>query len=245
MADAELVGVLRGAQQFLQRLEFAQGPEDITRELVRATSAHGVERVIATLVPARELSSEEQLGHVLFHDYPVEWLARYAAHKYVGQDPAMAQVQRRPEGFLWSDLPVAPRAGRRVLGEACEFGLKQGFTGAMSTLGGRAVVYSLAGRDLELSARVCGLLPLLGMAAIARAAALKGLQPGPGGARLSGRELEALRWASEGKSDWEIGVLMRISEHGVDKHLRAVRRKLGVSTRAHAVAEALRRRLIQ
>ena len=38
---------------------------------------------------------------------------------------------------------------------------------------------------------------------------------------------------------------MRISEHGVDKHLRAVRRKLGVSTRAHAVAEALRRRLIQ
>jgi len=49
-----------------------------------------------------------------------------------------------------------------------------------------------------------------------------------------------LRWAAEGKTDWEIGVILHVSEHTADKMLRLVRGKLAASTRAHAVAKAIR-----
>ncbi len=62
--------------------------------------------------------------------------------------------------------------------------------------------------------------------------------------RLSAREREALQWAAEGKNDWEIGEVMKISEHGADKRMRSVRAKLGAINRTHAVAEAIRRGLI-
>lgn len=69
-----------------------------------------------------------------------------------------------------------------------------------------------------------------------------------GGARqsvhLTPREREALRWAADGKTEWEIGELMSISEHGAEKHLRSIRLKLGTTSRTHAVAEAFRRGLI-
>jgi LuxR family quorum sensing-dependent transcriptional regulator len=63
--------------------------------------------------------------------------------------------------------------------------------------------------------------------------------------RLTRREQEALQWAAEGKNEGEIGEIMNISEHGVDKHMRSVRQKLGTRSRTHAVAEAIRRGLIR
>jgi LuxR family quorum sensing-dependent transcriptional regulator len=45
---------------------------------------------------------------------------------------------------------------------------------------------------------------------------------------------------AEGKSDWEIGMILSISEHTADKMMRAVRLKLAATTRTHAVAKAIR-----
>ncbi|WP_354434375.1 response regulator transcription factor [Martelella mangrovi] len=61
---------------------------------------------------------------------------------------------------------------------------------------------------------------------------------------LSARELECLKWAAEGKTEWEIAQILTISESTVDKHLTSVNKKLGVHSRPHAVAEAFRRALI-
>jgi LuxR family quorum sensing-dependent transcriptional regulator len=62
--------------------------------------------------------------------------------------------------------------------------------------------------------------------------------------KLTPREREAPQWASQGKNDWEIGGIMKISEHGADKHMRSIRAKLGVINRTQAVAEAIRKGLI-
>jgi LuxR family quorum sensing-dependent transcriptional regulator len=37
---------------------------------------------------------------------------------------------------------------------------------------------------------------------------------------------------------------MGISQHGVDRHMRFARQKLGATSRTHAVAEAIRRGII-
>ena len=67
---------------------------------------------------------------------------------------------------------------------------------------------------------------------------------GSGSPRLTPRERECLAWASNGKSEWEISQILGISEHTSEKHLRNAKKKMGAITRAHAVAEAIRRGFI-
>lgn len=62
--------------------------------------------------------------------------------------------------------------------------------------------------------------------------------------RLSARETEVLCWAMEGKTNWEISVILSLSERTVKFHIRNAMTKLKASTRAHAVAVAIRRGLI-
>jgi DNA-binding CsgD family transcriptional regulator len=61
---------------------------------------------------------------------------------------------------------------------------------------------------------------------------------------LSDREVEILSWLSHGKSTEDIAEIMRIAERTVNYHVANLKTKLGVETRAHAVAQAMRLRLI-
>ena len=53
---------------------------------------------------------------------------------------------------------------------------------------------------------------------------------------LTTREQEALSWVAEGKSDWEIAVILGLSETTVRFHVDNARKKLGAVNRAQAVA---------
>jgi len=57
---------------------------------------------------------------------------------------------------------------------------------------------------------------------------------------LSLREREVLRWLREGKSSWDISVILRISERTVNYHVGNIIRKLGVVNRAQAVSASQR-----
>ena len=61
---------------------------------------------------------------------------------------------------------------------------------------------------------------------------------------LSEREHEVLQWAAEGKTEWEIGLILGVSEHTADKFIRSARLKLHAGNRTHAVAQAMRLGLI-
>ncbi|WP_397417835.1 LuxR C-terminal-related transcriptional regulator [Phenylobacterium sp.] len=58
--------------------------------------------------------------------------------------------------------------------------------------------------------------------------------------RLTARERGVLTWVAEGKSDWEIGMILGLSETTVRFHVDNARRKLGAANRTHAVARFLR-----
>jgi LuxR family quorum sensing-dependent transcriptional regulator len=53
---------------------------------------------------------------------------------------------------------------------------------------------------------------------------------------LTAREIETLQWAKEGKSAWEIGKIMGISERTVKFHFSNIYAKLNVVNRTQAVA---------
>jgi DNA-binding NarL/FixJ family response regulator len=65
-----------------------------------------------------------------------------------------------------------------------------------------------------------------------------------GGLTLSERERDVLAWLSRGLTSREIGERLSIAESTVKTHLAGLYSKLGVSDRAGAVAEAVRRGLL-
>lgn len=63
--------------------------------------------------------------------------------------------------------------------------------------------------------------------------------------RVSPRERECLLWASEGKTDWEISIILGISRPTVTKHLLSARQRLGAVNRAHLIGAAIRHKIIR
>jgi DNA-binding NarL/FixJ family response regulator len=63
-------------------------------------------------------------------------------------------------------------------------------------------------------------------------------------ANLTLRETEVLRLVTAGKTNQEIGVQLAISEKTVEKHLREIFIKLGVTSRVEAAVRAVRENLV-
>jgi transcriptional regulator EpsA len=58
------------------------------------------------------------------------------------------------------------------------------------------------------------------------------------GVRITEREREVLRWVAAGKSNWEIGKILSISEFTAKNHVQSLLKKLSVTGRAQAVTTA-------
>ena len=61
---------------------------------------------------------------------------------------------------------------------------------------------------------------------------------------LTPRELEALRWTMEGKTAWEVGAILGISERTAVLHVNNAMHKLECTSKHQAVLKALRLGLI-
>lgn len=232
---------------FIRSLDQARSPGDVCAELLKIAGRFGFEHVLAGTIPTPGSSTVQQKSHVVLNYWPSGWAQRYFAHGYLFRDPAIRRVTESTTPFEWGELDrfcLEDPAARRVMDEAGDFRLKAGFTVPLITLDGQTAGFSLAGERMELSPEGRGMLTLLATYALGRAIELLEAPSDSDPIHLTLREREALQWAAEGKSEAEIGEIMRISEHGVDKHMRAIRLKLGTRTRTHAVAEAIRKRLI-
>jgi DNA-binding CsgD family transcriptional regulator len=62
--------------------------------------------------------------------------------------------------------------------------------------------------------------------------------------KLTGREIECLRWSAAGKSSEEIAIILAISSHTVVSYLKSAMRKLDAVNRMQAIARACRYRLL-
>ncbi len=128
---------------------------------------------------------------------------------------------------------------RQMMGEAAEFGLKDGFCVPIYGATGWQSAFSFA-RDGQIDASPGELAAahLLALAAYSRLRILLGANP-PARRKLTPREREVLVWAAAGKSAWETSVLLGISEATVITHLEHTRRKLNVANTTQAVVVAL------
>ena len=62
--------------------------------------------------------------------------------------------------------------------------------------------------------------------------------------QLTAREVEVIRWTSEGKTSAEIAIILGLSEHTVISHITSSARKLNAVNRVHMIAIAVRRGIV-
>ncbi|MDP4003681.1 LuxR family transcriptional regulator [Methylobacterium sp. NEAU K] len=232
--------------KLLKELDRAGSVPEVVATVQRQLAGFGIDAIIAGLLPTSLALNGFNRQFLVMESVPDEWRQRYLHRRYAAHDPIVAQTLQRQTGFAWSDPALPPPTSAtaiQIMNEAADFDLRDGYTVPLTTVEGEIGGMSFAGSRLELAPEHRGMLTLVASYAFGHALLLRG-QPIEKSAKLSPRERETLQWAAEGKTDWEIGEIMGISEHGVDSNLRCVRAKLRTRNRAQSVAEGFRLGLI-
>jgi LuxR family transcriptional regulator, quorum-sensing system regulator BjaR1 len=182
--------------------------------------------------------------YVLLNGWPKGWTEHYNKSNYYRDDPVAAWCRRTVNPFEWSEVPIdatrAPKAAE-VMRAARDFGMKKGFLVPIMRGSGFQACVTMAGERPDYEPAAKRTLHLISMYAHARCAALLGY--GPDGHRrhaLTAREREVLAWTAEGKSSWEIGEILGLSERTVNWHAEQAKKKLDAVNRTQAVIKALR-----
>ncbi|WP_407520802.1 LuxR family transcriptional regulator [Methylobacterium oryzisoli] len=231
---------------YLRSLDRTASAHDVAALLRTVLDRYGVEHMLAGTIPDPGTPPGRQYGHALLDGMPTEWIRRYALRGYLYRDATVRHMALSQEPFTWSAI-----AGRykddpisvRVMQEAGEFGIRAGITIPLLTLDAKLAGASFSGRHMDVPPEEIGTLHLIATYAFAHLLLLQGTE-GKAPIRLTPREREVLQWAADGKTAWEIGEILGISQKGVEHHLGTSRRKLGAHNGVQTVATALRMGLI-
>lgn len=232
--------------QFIEEITQAASPAEVEGTLLRVAGRYGLTSIFGGIVPTYLCSPRDVVDLVMLHRFPVEWARRYAVKRYLLRDPILRRLRADSRStFTWQDAyATAPREDvRAVGGEAAEFGLREGIVIPVETLDDAPIAVSFGGSRLDLGPEEIVALRFATTYAIGQILHHRSGE-GCSDAELSPRELDCLRWSAEGKSDWEIGKILGISSATVEKHHLALRAKLGAVNRGHAIAKALRAKII-
>ena len=189
-----------------------------------------------------------------FGTYPEAWVRHYFDQGYIRIDPVISHCHDRAVPLTWQEAQrtsarvVDPHLHqiRRFFNEAREAGLGSGISIPLHGPGVTWGLMSYASTNME-ERDFIALLPELHLMAhfvheaarrIGRATVGETLPT------LTRRERECLAWAAAGKTSWEIGQVLNISERTAIFHLQNATRKLGVSGRQAAIARAVQLGLV-
>jgi LuxR family quorum-sensing system transcriptional regulator CciR len=192
-------------------------------------------------------------GVLWLADLPPAWQMRSAGDG----DAVRAAATLSYAPFLWSDIPrlvALSDAQRDTLSEAVAAGIGAAVSvpihrpipaneaGSYSRFAGLCSFLMKNGAPLPLESLAAA--HYIGALAFDAAEQLRhaAVTPSPfrhTSPRLTPRQRDCVVLVAQGKSDWEIGRLLGISESTVHKHIEDAKRRFGVSTRIQLVVRSL------
>jgi DNA-binding CsgD family transcriptional regulator len=185
---------------------------------------------------------------IFLTNVPVGWTDHYLEENYQDDDPIIKECLTQRLPVSWTEKRKAQTRSSReaaVLADAFDFGIRRGFTvpihGPAGELGIMSLYSDLSDREFLKSTDVgryeIHTVSMYLHDAIQKALAVNEDIPKP--IPLTEREVEILQWTAIGKTAWEIGSILKISERTVNFHLQNLMGKLGVHNKTHAAAKAM------
>lgn len=229
------------ATDFIRRVRDFSDADELTSAFMGEAGLFGIEHISMSGLLARDSIHE---GNLLANNWPDEWYTRYKDQRYQLIDPLIDAAFSRTRPFTWAEA-LAGRAldkrQQRLFGEAGETGIREGIVFPVLGHFGYVALISLTGSKVEISLEDRSALSIVAMHYHDRLRELVGFSADEAGrvADLSPREIEILRWAAAGKSNWEIGQILGISRNTVATHISRAKSKFGVSTRTQTILAAV------
>ena len=222
--------------------------DEFQNEVVSFTRRLGFETVSAMVVIDHLLGDSE---FITVDNTPKAYKEMFRDHGNGRRDPVMQHCRRYSMPIIWDQATYSREGQGEKWEEQARFGYRHGIAMALHLPEGRHFLLGVD-RDQPLpcdTAEVTRLVADLQLFAVhAQDAASRILTPAlaaPGAPSLTPRELEALRWTMEGKTAWEVGSVLGISERTAVLHVNNATHKLGCVNKHQAVLKALRLGLIR
>ena len=228
---------------------FIDQTQDISSQLklrtvfLSAVADEGYENAVFARVDNKRLVS------IPWSEFPPGYLDTYRAEQWDRIDPVVKLVQTARGPFSWSAAcpsKALPRVQRNFFEQCRELGVHSGITIPIRGMAAEVDLISLSlrqkGRASEHRAtHVYGLAVQywLKYCQLADGDRQEAQQQ-----QLTRQETECLRWCKDGKTNWEIGEILSISEKTAEFHLSNAMRKLGATNRITAVVMAIKGGLI-
>jgi len=179
---------------------------------------------------------------------PPLWVAHYVEENYADSDPVIKDCLGARLPIRWTENYRANQRNEgeaRMMEDAWENGVRRGLTIPIHGPRGELGIFSLNSQlgdkeferltdSIKYDAQV---MAYHFHDAVCRALRAKQVVPLP--TPLTEREVEILRWTAAGKTAWEIGGILNISERTVNFHVQNVMEKFGVHNKTHAAAKAM------
>ena len=190
---------------------------------------------------------------VINNSYPNEWVDIYLKKSFQHIDPVLKKHISSFKPQIWSQTYNNDSClNSEFITISHEFGLCNGAThGIKEMICPRSSIFSFSGIDHKEIQRVLSVLDLIiphMHVAVQNNYRIKNRQKLIGETlldiKLSDREKEVLNWLKIGKTNWEISMIMSISERTAKFHVANIQKKLNSSTRGYAVAKAIQLELI-
>jgi DNA-binding CsgD family transcriptional regulator len=226
----------------------SRNQDEFLGQLVRFTRRLGFETVSATTVIDHFLGEPE---FIAVDNTPQSYVEVFEDTGMARQDPVMQHCRLQSVPIIWNqDTYVGAGLADKWEVQA-HYGYCTGIAMALHLPEGRHFFLGVD-RDQSLPSDRSELTRLVAdlqlFAVHAQEAASRIMMPParePGAPALTPRELESLRWTMEGKTAWEVGNILGISERTAVLHVNNAMHKLGCTNKHQAVLKALRMGLIR
>lgn len=228
----------------------ARSREEFRGEVIRFAQGLGFDTVSATAVQDQTLGSAHFEG---VDNIPQSFLDRFENTAIWHVDPVAQHCKKSSMPLVWDRATYVKSGLENQWEEQAAYGFRAGIGVALHMPEGRHFFLGAdwsdgLPNDASSLTRVVADLQLF--AVHAQEAAWRLLMPAAFAqpsqtAHLTPRELECLRWTMEGKTAWEVGTILSISERTAVLHINNAMRKLDCSSKHQAVLKALRLGLIR
>jgi LuxR family quorum sensing-dependent transcriptional regulator len=169
-----------------------------------------------------------------------------ASHNYICFDcnPLLAAIRENRTRYRFSDFAPRDRREYGAYWEAFgEGGIAEGLCATSYGPEGAIASLHLGMGDSDLPAEEGRAIQMAGLMLTERLLDFADFPRQPA-VRLTPRERDALALVADGKTDWEVSVILGVSEATARFHVDNARAKLGAVNRTQAVAKLVHQRLI-
>jgi len=234
--------MISNLEEFISTSQQTRSEIGLMELYLKTVESEGFQNAVFAKIRGRRLAA------IPWNRFPDGYRKSYLENEWDKIDHIVQHIGIAVRPFRWSEICAKARLTdrqRTFIDECRELGVHSGVTIPMYGPGSDVDLISLSLRDEKRTDP--SRLPLLHALTIQYRSRLSELQGDSASAQqmLTSKETECLCWCKEGKTNWEIGEILSISEKTVEFHLSNTIKKLGVSNRITAVVKGIQLGLIK